>query len=69
MKLQNWEAGKADIEQAIRLDNKNPYNYLYLGNYYEKKGKNEKALMLYQKAQTMGIDFHGIAYFIHRVGG
>ena len=61
------EDGQADILQSLAIDDQNALAYLYLGSYFEKKQNYRKALENYEKAKTMGVDHHGIDFFIEEV--
>jgi len=61
------EEGKSDVEQSMKIDDKDPYIYLTLGYYYQQNRNRDAALENFKKAKEMNIDFHGIDYLIETV--
>ncbi|MEZ4933766.1 MAG: hypothetical protein R2788_16795 [Saprospiraceae bacterium] len=54
------------FKKFIEIDAASPYNYFYLGKYFE-KWQHKDALEHYEKAKEMGIDHHGIDFEIEAV--
>ena len=64
IRLRLLDEGFQDLEKSKSLDDSDPYIYLYLGYYFQKKNQPAKAIEHFQKAKNLGIDFHGIDYLI-----
>lgn len=67
LKNNDMEDAYNDLQKAIEIDAASPYNYFYLGKYFEKKWQHKDALEHYEKAKEMGIDHHGIDFEIEAV--
>lgn len=64
IKTNRIEKGYEMLQKSMALDTKNPYVFLHLGFYFEKKGDYGLALQNFQKAKDLGIDHHGIDFYI-----
>ena len=67
MKINQLDEAYQDFQAALQKDASSPYNHLYLGKYFEKRWQYEEALMHYEKAKELGIDYHGIDFDIAEV--
>ncbi len=67
LKNNQMDSAYTDLQKAIELDASSPYNYFYLGKYFEKKQQYEEALKAYEKAKEMAIDHHGIDFVIAEI--
>lgn len=67
IRLNDLSGALFDLELAKKLKPDDPYVYLHLGFYYQKKHDNPKALEHFQKAKDMNIDHYGLEYYIHQV--
>ena len=64
VKLRQMEVGFDILQKSLKLNPANPSVFLHLGFYYEKKGMYAEALEHFQKAKALGLDHHGIDFYI-----
>ncbi|MEL6275722.1 MAG: hypothetical protein AAFU03_11510, partial [Bacteroidota bacterium] len=58
------EDGETDIRQGLAINEKQALAYLYLGQLYDKKQNFRVALENYEKAKSMGLEHHGLDFYI-----